>query len=141
MFAILLFCLVGIAVAQVPQPCISPRSWEGRIYDSNEQRHVSLFGRISYDAVYHRTRLIETIEAGSEELDFDVLALYDARIEFIYDLRHRNCTRRELTQPWRDFGILPDARSYGEAYLGSSAFSDTGLLITIWFVSLFLCVY
>ena len=68
MFAVLLLCLVGIAVAQVPQPCITPPSWEGRIFDSNEQRHVSLFGRISYDAVYHRTRLIETIEAGSEEL-------------------------------------------------------------------------
>ncbi|CAF1073955.1 unnamed protein product [Rotaria sordida] len=132
MFTILLLCLVGIAVAQQPRPCTSPSQWEGRIFDSNEKQKATLRGRTSYDSTYHRIRIVETIDVGSEEIAVDVLALYDANIEFVYDLKSHNCTRREIIQPWRDFGILPDARSYGEAYIGSSARPDTGLLITIW---------
>ena len=133
MFAVfLLLCLVGISVAQQPLPCTSPPQWEGRVYDSNEKQQASLHGRVSYDSVYHRSRIVETIDIGSEEIALDILTLFDAKIEFIYDLTFRNCTRREVTQPWRDYGILPDARSLGEAYIGSSALSDTGLLITIW---------
>jgi hypothetical protein len=134
MLAILLLCLVGIAVAQQPVPCTSPPQWEGRIFDSNEQRKAFLHGRLSYDAVYHRTRIVESIEQGTEVIGYDILNLFDAKIEFVYDLKAGNCTRRAITTPWRDFGILPDARSYGEAYLGSSALPDTGLLITIWLV-------
>ncbi len=134
MFTVLLLCLVGIAVAQQPLPCTSPPQWEGRLFDSNEQRHITLQGRISYDSVYHRARIVENIEASGEELALDVLTLYDAKIQFVYDLKSQNCTRRAITEPWRDFGILPDDRSYGEAYIGSSAFPGGGLLITIWFV-------
>jgi hypothetical protein len=140
MFIILLACLIGIAVAQQPRPCTTPPQWEGRIFDSNEQKHISLHGRVSYDSVYHRVRVVENIEIGTEDIGLDILTLYDIKIEFVYDLKYQNCTRRPVTQPWRDFGILPDARSYGEAYIGSSAFPDTGLLITIWFVFLNLSI-
>ncbi|CAF2488201.1 unnamed protein product [Rotaria sp. Silwood2] len=132
MFTIFLLCLIGVAVAQQPTPCTSPSQWEGRIFDSNEKQKTTLRGRISYDSAYHRVRVVETIDASSQEMAFDVLTLYDAKIEFVYDLKSQQCTRREVTQPWRDFGILPDARSYGEAYIGSSALPETGLLITIW---------
>jgi hypothetical protein len=134
MFTILLLCLVGIAVAQQPKPCTSPPQWEGRIFDSNEQRKISLQGRVSYDSVYHRVRAIENIEGSGEDIALDVLTLYDAKLQFVYDLKYRNCTRLTVTEPWLDFGILPDAVSRGEAYLGSSALPGGGLLVTMWFV-------
>jgi len=134
MFIVLLLCLVGIAVAQQPVPCTSPPQWEGRIFDSNEKQNATLQGRISYDSVYHRTRVLETIQISGEEITFDIINLYEAKIEFIYDLKYQNCTRRAITEPWRDLGILPDDRSYGEAYIGSSALPGGGLLVTIWFV-------
>ncbi|CAF4114744.1 unnamed protein product [Rotaria magnacalcarata] len=49
-----------------------------------------------------------------------------------YDSVARNCSRLPLTRPWRDFSIRPDAHSYGEAYIGSSASPSTSLLITMW---------
>lgn len=132
MFKFLIFCLVGTVVSQVPRPCTSPPQWEGRIFDSNEKQGASLRGRISYDSLYHRVRIVETIDQSSQETAYDILDLYDVKIQFVYNLKTQQCTRRELTDPWRDFGIQPDARSYGEAYIGSSALSGTGLLITIW---------
>ncbi len=134
MFTILLLCLVGIAVAQPPRPCTSPPQWEGRIFDTNEQQRATLTGRVSYDSVYHRIRIVETIEAGSQETVLDVLTLYDTRVEFVYNIRYRNCTRRQVTGPWRDFGILPTDRSYGEAYIGTSSLPSAGILVTTWLV-------
>ncbi|CAF1981119.1 unnamed protein product [Rotaria magnacalcarata] len=132
MLTILLLGLLGFAAAQQPRPCTTPPQWEGRIYDSNEKQKATLRGRISYDSVYHRARIVDDLQIGSEEIANDILSLYDARIEFDYNFKTKNCTRREITEPWRDFGIRPDATSYGEAYIGSSSLTDTGLLITIW---------
>lgn len=132
MLAIFLVCLVGFAAAQQPRPCVSPSQWEGRVFDSNEKQRASLRGRISYDAIYHRTRLIDNVETSTTQISNDILSLYESRIEFVFDLKTHTCTRRPITQPWRDFGILPDAVSLGEAYLGASAFPDASLLVTIW---------
>lgn len=126
--------MVGITVAQRPVPCASPPQWEGRIFDSNEKQHASLQGGISYDSVYHRTRIVENIEASGEQIAFDILTLFDAKIQFLFDLRHRNCTRLPVNEPWRNFGILPEDQSLGEAYLGSSAIPGGGLLVTMWLV-------
>ena len=54
------------------------------------------------------------------------------KVEFIYNFRARNCTRREITRPWRDFGIRANDTSYGEAYIGTSALPGAGILVTIW---------
>jgi len=132
MFAALLLCLVAIAAAQRPVPCTSPPQWEARIFDINEEQKFSVEGRLSYDSVYHRERLVDEVDEGSQTDYYDTVSLFDSKVEFAYNFRARNCTRREITRAWRDFGIRPDARSYGEAYIGSSVFPDTGLLVTIW---------
>lgn len=132
MLAAFLLCLVGIAVAQRPVPCTTPTQWEGRIFDINEQHNFRAEGKLSYDAIYRRERIVDEIAEGSQDDFYDTIALFDSRVEFIYNFKARNCSRRELTRQWRDFGIRPDARSYGEAYIGSSVFPDTGVLVTIW---------
>ncbi|CAF1391969.1 unnamed protein product [Adineta steineri] len=132
MFAALLLCLVGIAVAQRPQPCTTPPQWEGRLFDINEEQKFRVEGKLSYDAVYRRERLVDEIDETTGEDYFDTIALFDQRVEFIYNYKARNCTRQEIRRPWRDFGIRPNDRSFGEAYIGSSVFPETGVLVTIW---------
>ncbi|CAF3272867.1 unnamed protein product [Rotaria socialis] len=132
MLVALVLCLVGIAAAQVPAPCTSPPQWEGRVFEINEEQKFSLGGRLSYDSLYHRDRFVEEVDEGGEQNVYDRLSLYDQKIEYVYNFKARNCTRQPLTRPWRDFGIRPTDTSYGEAYIGSSAAADTGLLVTIW---------
>jgi len=61
MLAILLLCLVSIAVAQPPQPCTTPPQWEGRLFDTNEKQRSTVRGRVSYDSNYHCIRILEDI--------------------------------------------------------------------------------
>jgi len=132
MFAVLLLCLVGVALSQQPGPCMTPPQWEANIFDVNEQQGFLVRGRLSYDAIYHRERLVEIVDVGREESAFEVLALFDASTEYVYDFKYHNCSRRPLTRPWRNFGIPPEARSFGEAYIGTSAAPGFGLLVTLW---------
>lgn len=132
MFSLVVLCLVGVALAQRPQPCTSPPQWEAQISDYNEEERFGLQGKLSYDSVYRRERLVEEVEEGTDREFYDRLALFQSQIEFVYNFKTRNCTRQPITRAWRDFGIQPDATSYGEAYIGSSVFPGTGLLVTIW---------
>ncbi|CAF0783285.1 unnamed protein product [Adineta ricciae] len=132
MFAILVLCFVALTAAQQPKPCTTPPQWEANIFDYNQQQKFMVRGRLSYDAVYRRERIIEEVNFGSQGDAFDVVALFDSQTEYIYDFKARNCTRRRIERPWRDFGIPQDARSFGESYIGSSAAPGLGLLVTLW---------
>jgi hypothetical protein len=132
MFAVFLLCLIGIAVAQRPVPCTTPPQWEGRVFDINEQERFAIDGRLSYDATYRRERFNEEIDEATGLEFFDTISLFDLKVEFVFNYRARICTRREITRPWRDFGIRANDTSYGEAYIGSSVFPGSGLLVTIW---------
>lgn len=133
MLAIFLLCIVGFAIAQQPKPCVTPLQWEGGLFDYGEKVNFAVRGRLSYDGVYHRERLIEIVDVGGQpEQAYDVIALFDLQTEYVYNFRARNCTRRTLTRPWREFGIPSNASSYGEAYVGSSALPSAGLLVTRW---------
>ena len=132
MLAILLLGLVAVTLAQQPVPCTSPPQWEARIFDSNEEQKFDVFGRYSYDAVYHRERLIDEVDQGTQEDNYDTVSLFDLQTEFIYNFKSRNCSRRPITRAWRNFAINPNDTSYGEAYLGSSAVPGANILVTIW---------
>jgi hypothetical protein len=132
MFVVLALCIIGIAVAQQPHPCTAPTQWEARIHDIDEQQHFRVQGRLSYDSVYHRERIVDEVDEAAQTDYFDVLSLFDTKVEFVYNFRARNCSRREITRPWREFGIRQNDTSYGEAYIGSSAFPGSGVLVTRW---------
>ena len=132
MYAVLVLCLIGMAVAQRPVPCTTPPQWEARFYEVDEQQKFTVQGRLSYDSVYHRERIADEVEQGTSDDFYEVLRLFDSRIEFVYNFRARNCTRREITRAWRDFGIRANDTSYGEAYVGSSAVPGAGILVTLW---------
>ena len=132
MIAIFILCLVGMAVAQRPVPCTTPPQWEARIFDTNEEQKFAVEGRLTYDGLYHRERLIDEVDEPNTRDFYDTIALFDLKVEFVFNFRARNCTRREITRPWRDFGIRANDTSYGEAYIGSSVLPGTGVLVTIW---------
>lgn len=134
-----ILCLIGVAVAQVPRPCTSPRQWEARVHSSNPSLDADLLGRLSYDSVYQRTRILQNVKVGQTETYYDIINLYQAKLVFFIDMKSGNCSRYFFDQPWSDFGIQPEAKSLGEAYLGSSTVSNASLLVTIWLV-FFFCV-
>lgn len=132
MLVALVLCLVGIAVAQRPVPCTSPPQWQARFFDSNEQQRFGVQGRLTYDSTYHRERILDEVEAGTQDDFYDTIALFDLKVEFAYNFKARNCSRRPITREWRDFGIRGNDTSYGEAYIGSSALPGSGVLVTLW---------
>ncbi|CAF3957929.1 unnamed protein product [Rotaria sp. Silwood1] len=134
MLSLLVLCLIGLSTAQVRQPCVTLPQWEARIYSNNQQQNLTVGGRLSYDSIYHRARLVQEVKASQEETAYDIISLFEPKVEFLLNLRTRQCTRREIDQPWRDFGIQADAKFLGEAYISSSSVPSAGLLITISFV-------
>lgn len=136
MLSIVLLFLVGLVVAQQPRPCTSPSQWEARVISHINNENITVQGKLSYDSVYQRERFIEQVVVG-DDYYYETIVLFQVRLEFVINLTARNCSRLPLTRPWRDFSIRPDAHSYGEAYIGSSASPSTGLLITMWWVNWF----
>ena len=124
--------LFGLIVSQQPQPCQSPAQFEARIFDANEEQQFRVEACLSYDSIYRRERIVDEIDRPGQTQFFDIIALFDSKTEFIYNHQARNCTRREITREWRDFGVRPNATFYGEAYVGSSSFPGSGVLTTRW---------
>ena len=87
---------------------------------------------ITYDAIYQRERVIEEYVLGSDDEYFDVLYLHQQNIEYVFNLKTRNCTTRPRTRPWINFGVPQNATSYGESYLGSDAVPNANVLTTLW---------
>ena len=132
MWLALVICFIGFAVGQQPLPCTSPSQWEARLYSINEQSKMVVTARLSYDSVYQRVRIVEDIKVGPDDNYYTILRLFQAKIEFSLNMKTRECTRQPLERPWRDIGLFPDAQSHGEAYIGSSAISGGGLLVSLW---------
>ncbi len=67
MLSLGILCLIGAAAAQVPRPCTSPRQWEARVHSFNPNLDADLLGRLSYDSVYQRTRILQNVKVGQTE--------------------------------------------------------------------------
>ena len=135
MLSFILLGLVSVAIGQQPRPCTAPSQWEGRVFSQNEKLKVTVRDSMSYDAIYHRQRFIQSVDIGGDVGTYDILSLYDDRLRFVYELKTGKCSRFAFNEPWSDYTISPSAQSYGEAYIGSSASADTGLLVSIWLVN------
>ena len=55
---------------------------------------------ISYDSVYKRERIIEEFRLGQEDDYFDVIRLFNQKIEYVFNLKARNCTKQAITRDW-----------------------------------------
>lgn len=125
--------LAGSAVlCQVPVPCSTPAQWEARFFSYDEFQHDTISARLSYDAIYKRERVIEEFQLGKEDDFYDVLYLYNQKVEYRYNLKTKECQKLPITREWRDYGIPANSTSLGESYIGSSAVPGANLLVTIW---------
>jgi len=124
--------LLVLTNAQVPRPCTSPPQWEGRVHTYNRHLDAELTGRLSYDSVNRRTRVLQDTKVGHTETFYNIITLYDIHVSFYIDLKTGRCAQLRNDETWRDYGIQPDAKFLGQAYLGSSGLPDASLLVTRW---------
>lgn len=89
-------------------------------------------GKLTYDSVYQRERIIEERILGSDQEFLDRLYLHNAQVEYVYNFKTKQCTKQTITRPWRNLGVPQNATSMGESYIGSSAVPNANILTTIW---------
>ena len=58
--------------------------------------------------------------------------MHSEKVQYVYDLKEKNCTKQTIDREWRNFGIPQNATSLGESYIGSGAIPNAGVLTTIW---------
>lgn len=127
-----LILLVSLVLSQKPVPCTTPQQWEARFFQFDEEKALFGRGHYSYDSIYKRERIIDEYTLQNDREAFDTLRLYNQNIEFNFHLRTRICTKSQIQVPWKNFGLPDNATSYGESYIGSSAFPNAFVLATIW---------
>ena len=107
-------------------------------------------GSITYDEVEERIRFVIREEENGQEIDaFEVIALFLKvqcilsslltslhgiqlqNIEYRYDYRTQQCTSRMIDEPFRPFGVPPNATSYGQFYIGTSGDPEAGMLVNV----------
>lgn len=98
MLSFFILCWIGINVAQVPKPCITPPRWEARIFSNNQQQKLNVGARLSYDSTFHRAHLVQEVQAGAEHTTFDIISLFELNVEFLIDLTTEYCTRHPIEQ-------------------------------------------
>ena len=131
---IIVLCFIGIVVGQVPRPCTTYSQWEGHVHSTNPKLEADLRIEFSYDSVYQRTRLLQRAKVGQTETYYDIITLYAAKLIYYVNMLTGECSHYNYDQPWHDFGVQPDAKSLGTAYVGSSNIPSAGLFVTVWFV-------
>ncbi|XP_013400489.1 mammalian ependymin-related protein 1-like [Lingula anatina] len=86
---------------------------------------------ISYDAINQRIRKVEEVYFNEDREYYDVLWLHNEGMEYRLNLKTKMCNVTALTRPFRKIGIPANAKSGGEAYIGSSVAND-GVLVSLW---------
>ena len=57
-----------------------------------------LRGHIAYDSIYKRERVIEESILGTDREAYDSLYLYNTQIQYVFNLKTRQCQKQPLTR-------------------------------------------
>jgi len=137
MYAFLaLLALVAAVGAQVPRPCESPREWNGRMFQVDRSKNVTVLGKLSYDEPNQRVRFIEDVDVSGKRYFFDYIILYGEGLLYQIELsinRTGECKVYKFEEPFRPAEIPPDAKFAVEAYIGSSAGYGEGVLVNTFY--------
>jgi hypothetical protein len=85
------------------------KQWESRYFEYDRKTDFFSRGKIVYDAINQRERVIDEVVLGSDKEFYDVLYLHALQTEFRYSFKTRNCTAQKITRDWRDFRIPDNA--------------------------------
>ncbi|XP_066282340.1 mammalian ependymin-related protein 1-like [Branchiostoma lanceolatum] len=136
MKTLLLFAVVCVSVAysQVLEPCAAPPLWEARVSRIDPEKRFSERARMSYDATNRRVRRIEEVNLLEEKDFYDVLYIHNTEpgTEYRLNLKTKECEKREMSEPWREFQVPPNATFLGESYIGTGAVPGAGVLTELW---------
>ncbi|XP_035700255.1 mammalian ependymin-related protein 1-like [Branchiostoma floridae] len=136
MKTLLLFSAVCVAVSysQVLQPCSPPSLWEARVSRIDPEKRFAERARISYDATNRRIRLIEEVLIRDDKDYFDVLFIHNTEpgTEYRFNLKTKECQKREIADAWRPFQVPPNSTFLGEGYIGTGAVPGAGVLTQLW---------
>ncbi|XP_045187674.1 mammalian ependymin-related protein 1-like [Mercenaria mercenaria] len=116
-------CIVALFVvcyAQQPEPCQSPKQWEGRMVLFDASKEFTEKSRIIYDELGMRERVIEEIEYGKERDYYDTLTLYREMKEYRVNLRTKKCNVTTVNHPFRVKGVPAGAKFLFEGVIGAS---------------------
>ncbi|CAH1261898.1 EPDR1 [Branchiostoma lanceolatum] len=131
-----LFAAVCVAVvsSQVLQPCSPPPLWEARISRIDPEKRFSERARISYDATNRRIRVIEEVNIRDDKEYFDVLYIHNTEpgTEYRFNLKTKECNKKEIEDAWRPFEVPPNSTFLGESYIGTGAVPGAGVQTQLW---------
>jgi len=102
-FTVCLFLLtvsLVLVIAQRPTPCTTPPQWSARFMEYNRADGTFFQGKISYDSIYKRERTIEEVQLGKNQTFYDILRLYNSKVEYVLDIVAKTCITRSLTRDW-----------------------------------------
>ena len=97
---VVLLLAVTAVYAQKPTPCTSPQQWEGRIFEFDQETGYQSRARYAYDSLYQRERTIEEFQLGKDHEFLDILRLVNDKVEYVFNLKSKNCTKNAITRPW-----------------------------------------
>jgi len=129
--AVALLCVVAV-MAQHPRHCEAPREFEAHVLQSDFHEKFARRGHLAYDAEGERTSFYEHVENGTDHEHFHVIHLFRERRVYRLNLRTKVCTLEHSDAHFRPIGIRREAHFVGEAYIGTNAFENSGLLTTHW---------
>jgi len=118
MLQVVFLAVIGIAYAQQPTPCETPKQWQGKFIRRDEKMNYTRYADISYDDTNRRVREVEYIDDTQGKFFYDVLYLHNINKEYRIDLKSRKCNVSTITRPFRPFGIPPMAKYVGTANIG-----------------------
>jgi hypothetical protein len=129
--AVALCCVVAV-YAQHPRHCQAPQEFEAHAFQFDHKLSFMRRGHFAYDARQERTSMFEEVVNGSDDEYFHVIELFRERRRFRFNLKTKTCNVETLNHRFHRIEIPHNASFRGEAYIGTNAFDNSGLLTTHW---------
>jgi hypothetical protein len=130
--ALVAACAVVCVVAQHPRHCAAPAEFEAHAFQMDHKEKFFRRGHYAYDSREERTSIFEEVRNGTDDEAFHVITLHREHRLFRFNLKTKVCTTQEIHHRFHRIEIPRDAHFVGEAYLGTNAFENSGLLTTHW---------
>ncbi|KAF5902222.1 ependymin-like, partial [Clarias magur] len=110
----------------------SPPLFEGSFSVVAQNGNFQGLGKQSFDAILKRIRIREFVIAGNHTEVMDALLLYQERVVYQIDYKHRTCQKQELMDEFHPIEIPDNSTLIGQVVLGSLSGPGEGVLANSW---------
>jgi hypothetical protein len=124
--------LAVVVIAQHPRHCDSPFEFEAHAFQVDPKLQFFRRGHFAQDANLERIALVEAVMNGTNQNYYHEIHLFRERRRYRIDLKSKVCTVEHSDMRFRPFHIPHNSSFVGEAYVGTNAFPDAGVLTTHW---------